>query len=168
MSGWIGGAQVVPSSGFYLDDRLAQQDADIYSAIQPPIVPVSSLEPEAIWPPDSFRSPWWPASSGTINGAGMDDASSIVASWGVAYPVSGANGRFSISGYTRAGDGSLLPGVTVKLFRTSDDSLQASVVSDAYGYFLATSPYADGHYLVTYKAGPPDVCGTTVNTLTPS
>lgn len=78
----------------------------------------------------------------------------------------GAMYRFAISGVTRDVNGSPLGGVTVKMFRTSTDEMVGSVVSDPLGNYFVTSPYyPDTHYIVMYKAGFPDVFGTTVNTL---
>jgi hypothetical protein len=114
--------------------------------------------------PGSFRDEWWPSDD-------MDAGATLGvrgrASWGEVYPVSGANGRLALVGYTRDAYGAPLGGCTVKAFRTSDDSRQATVVSDANGLYTITTPFADGHYLIVYKAGPPDICGTTTNTLAP-
>ena len=77
------------------------------------------------------------------------------------------NGRLGVAGVTRDVYGSPMGGVSVKLYRTVDDSVQGAVVSDANGVYTVTTPYADGHYIVTYRVGPPDLCGTTINTLAP-
>jgi len=80
---------------------------------------------------------------------------------------SGASSRYGVSGITRDIYGSPLGGVTVKIFKTSDDSLISTIVSDANtGAFIVTTPYyPDTHYIVTYKTGSPDVFGTSANTL---
>jgi Carboxypeptidase regulatory-like domain len=154
------------------DQRCVTADQDIYSALLSPEITILTMCQDTMFLGDTgcqFAGPWWPSASGLIDVGALDDAWGVQPySWGIYYPVSGANGRFAISGVTRDLSGAPLSGVAVKLFRSTDDSLQASVVSDANGYYLATTPYADGHYLVTYKAGPPDVYGTTANTLTPS
>jgi hypothetical protein len=54
----------------------------------------------------------------------------------------------------------------VQLFRTSNDLFIMEITSDASGNFLLQSWYSpDTHYIVAYKAGSPDIFGTTVNTL---
>ena len=72
----------------------------------------------------------------------------------------------SISGITKDSVGSVLGGCVVKLYRTVDDALVGTTMSDVTTgeYKFYASPYA-AHYLVAYKAGSPDVAGTTVNTL---
>lgn len=72
-----------------------------------------------------------------------------------------------ISGVTRDSTGAVLGGCVVQLFRTSDDAIIAEQVSDgstgAYSFpILVGGPF----YVVAYKAGTPDLAGTTVNTLT--
>jgi hypothetical protein len=62
--------------------------------------------------------------------------------------------------------GVALAGCTVKLFRTSDDSLVASTVSDGSGNWRFDSMEGGPFYLVEYKSGAPDVFGTSPNTLT--
>jgi hypothetical protein len=80
--------------------------------------------------------------------------------------TSGANGRYGFAGVTRDLYGSPLGGCVVKLFLTADDSKVDQVISDSLGNFLITTPfYPNTHYMVTYKAGIPDVTGATVNTL---
>lgn len=72
---------------------------------------------------------------------------------------------YAIAGVSRDSAGVALAGVTVKLFRTADDSLVSQTTSDANGaYKLPASPLF-AHYLVEYKAGTPDVAGSSVNTL---
>lgn len=143
------------------DDQRACMELDVvrFDEIAPRGYNASALAHGADWTTD-----WWPAGCfdlaytlGVLDNAHYD----------APYPVSGANGRLALLGYTRDAYGSPMGGATVKLFRTVDDSLQNTVVSDANGLYSVTSPYADGHYLIVYKAGPPDVCGTTVNTLAP-
>jgi len=111
----------------------------------------------------NWNTDWWPGGSG-IGGAGIVGAAP---SYDSPYPVGGVNGRLAIIGFTRDEYGSPLPLATVKMFRTSDDSLQDTFVSDDNGLYTVTTPFADDHYLVVYKAGPPDICGTTINTLAP-
>jgi len=117
----------------------------------------------------TFRTPWWPSAGA---GALLGDAGNVTYDKIIRYTDSwpnlpgGANGRLSFVGITRDAFGSPLGGVNVKLFRTSTDELVSSVVSDANGNYTITTPYyPDPHYMVCYKAGPPDTFGTTVNTL---
>jgi hypothetical protein len=59
---------------------------------------------------------------------------------------------------------------TVQAFRTSDDFYAGEGVSldDGTYYVGVQQAAATQHYLVAYKAGSPDIAGTTVNTLTPT
>jgi hypothetical protein len=72
-----------------------------------------------------------------------------------------------VRGITRDSAGTPLPTCAVHLFRTSDDVEVGQTISDAVGYFefVFTSDPAIMFYLVCYKAGAPDVAGTSVNTL---
>ena len=76
---------------------------------------------------------------------------------------------WSLSGFTRDSGGSALGGATVQLFYTSNDMPAGEVVSDGStgAYSFAVGP-ANTYYAVAYKAGSPDVAGTTVNTLAPT
>ena len=77
---------------------------------------------------------------------------------------------YKITGITRDSAGAVLGNCVVHLFRTSDDVEVDQVNSDASGNFTFTtgvSP-ANTQYIVAYKAGSPDVSGTTLNTLTGS
>lgn len=117
----------------------------------------------------SFRTPWWPC-SGVLLGDGGADVAMLPdrpPRWGDVWYASGCNGRLAITGITRDSNGSALGACTVKLFRTSTDELVSRVTSDpTTGEYAITTPYyPDGHYMVVYKAGSPDVFGTTVNTL---
>jgi hypothetical protein len=78
---------------------------------------------------------------------------------------------FRIFGVTKDSAGVVLPGCTVHLFRTSDDVLMKQITSDAAGAYMFQGVGIGGggataYYVVAYKAGSPDVSGTTVNTLT--
>lgn len=81
------------------------------------------------------------------------------------YPVARVILRY-IAGVTKDSTGAALGGCTVKLFRTSDDVWIATTTSDGSGNYSFTVPNtATTYYVVAYKAGSPDVTGTTVNTL---
>lgn len=117
----------------------------------------------------AFGGDWWPADDVCVGDTGGTVAGVIGGySWGTYSTVSGANARLAIVGIARGYAGSPLAGATVKLFRASDDSLQCTQTSDANGAYTLTTPYADGHYVTMYKAGPPDVSGMTINTLAPA
>ena len=78
---------------------------------------------------------------------------------------------FMIMGFTKDSTGTLLPACVVHLFRTSDDALMKNTTSDAAGFYMfsgAGISMASSYYVVAYKAGSPDVAGTTVKTLTGS
>lgn len=72
-----------------------------------------------------------------------------------------------LSGVTRDGAGAPIAGCTVDLFRTSTDERVGSAISDGAGAFSIFAAGAGPFYLVAYKAGSPDVSGTTANTLLP-
>lgn len=75
--------------------------------------------------------------------------------------------KFIIGGVTKDSSGVALAGVTVDLFRTIDNVMIDSAVSDGSGnYQFSTPGPGQNYYVVAYKAGAPDVAGTTLNTLT--
>lgn len=115
-----------------------------------------------------YRSLWWPAGSGLFGDQDIDVGllEAKKRGWGFYDLTRGHTSRYGVVGVTRDQYGSPLGGVTVKLFRTSTDERVDSVVSDASGNYAVYSPYyPDAHYIVTYKAGAPDVFGTSPNTL---
>lgn len=71
-----------------------------------------------------------------------------------------------IIGVSRDATGAALGGCSVKVFRTADDVLVASTVSDASGNWTAYPNQQGPYYFVEYKAGSPDVFGTSPNTNT--
>jgi hypothetical protein len=71
-----------------------------------------------------------------------------------------------ITGVTRDSTNAVLAGCTVDLFRTLTDERVAVTVSDQSGNYSFENPGSGPFYLVAYKAGAPDVAGTTVNTIT--
>ena len=118
-----------------------------------------------------YVNPWWPNAGNLLAGAfgaGDGQIHNYAPWWQEPWVRSGCNGRLAFVGYTRDAYGSPLGGVTVRLFRTSSDVLVAKVVSDANGYYTATSPYLDAHYMVVHKTGTPDVAGASVDTIIPS
>lgn len=135
----------------------------------------TSIQP-TWWTPEAFThwdwcygSSWWGKLGSQFTGAGGVDVEVFESPYVERVePIAGASSRYGVSGVTRDIYGSPLGGVTVKIFKTSDDSLVSTIVSDANtGAFIVTTPYyPDTHYIVTYKAGSPDTFGTSVNTLT--
>lgn len=81
------------------------------------------------------------------------------------YDESGGQQRKKIIGTCRDDTGAALGSCIVQGFRTSDDADAGSMTCDTGGYFEFCTQYTQAHYLVAYKAGSPDVAGTTVNTL---
>lgn len=74
---------------------------------------------------------------------------------------------FTIGGVTRNSAGAVLPGCTVLLFKTSDESYQGQTTSDASGKFKFTvADKTVTYFLVAFKAGSPNVQGTTYNDIT--
>lgn len=74
--------------------------------------------------------------------------------------------RFIISGVTRDGNGVAIASCVVELYLTSNDMPLEKVTSDANGlYSFSSIGLSEAYYVVAYKAGSPDVAGTTVNTL---
>lgn len=119
----------------------------------------------AIAPP-SFETEWWPRGAGFM----ADGASGDILNaswWGDFDPAAGAASRYGFTGVTRDQYGTAVGSVTVNLFRTSDNVLQDTAVSNATDgtFLLNTVYYPDTHYIVAHKSGSPDVDGATVNTL---
>lgn len=118
-----------------------------------------------------FSTPWWPASGNLMGGSGGVPENVYIAQparWSEPWTSLGSNGRFGFVGYTRNQYGSPLAGCTVRCFRTSSNELTAKVESDGNGFYQATTPYADAHYLVIHKSGSPEVAGASISTLTPA
>lgn len=72
---------------------------------------------------------------------------------------------YALSGVTKDGTGTPLANVVVQEFRTDDDSYVHQTTSDANGAYSLPASNVLPHYLVAYKAGSPDVAGTTRNDL---
>ena len=63
----------------------------------------------------------------------------------------------------------IVSGATVQGFTTSDDQFVTETTADSNGrYEFGTPQVGRQHYLVAYRAGSPDIAGTTVNTLVPT
>lgn len=72
---------------------------------------------------------------------------------------------FAITGVTKDSTGAPLGSCPVVLFRTADNSVAAQTTSDGSGNYRVDASPAIPHYAVAYKAGSPDVAGTTKNNL---
>lgn len=77
-------------------------------------------------------------------------------------------GSFSVSGVTRNSSGAALPDCVVQLFLTGSNALLGQTVSDGSGNYSFSIGTNQAVYLVAYKAGAPDLGGTTVNTIQPA
>lgn len=81
----------------------------------------------------------------------------------------GGQQQKKIIGTTRDSGGAVLGSCVVQGFVTSTDAFVNQLTSDTAGYFeLPTQFVGVAHYLVCYKAGSPDVGGTSLNTIVPT
>lgn len=73
-----------------------------------------------------------------------------------------------IIGTCKDADGNTVSGAVVQGFLTETDALVRETTADSNGRYELGTEYASPrqHYLVAYRAGSPDIAGTTVNTLT--
>lgn len=135
------------------EDRLWPQWADLDDWYHVP--------QDAAWTLVGFGTPMWPRGGG-LDASGGEWLESV---WcGQPEIVSGATSRFGFAGVSRDANGTIIGGATVRLFRASDGLLVDTVTSDpTTGAFVITTPYyPDQHGIVAYKAGVPDMAGTTV------
>jgi hypothetical protein len=72
---------------------------------------------------------------------------------------------YTISGVTRDSTGAALASCTVELFDTRSDTVVQRAVSDGSGAYSFGVSGGGSYYVVAYRAGAPDLAGTTVNTL---
>ena len=121
---------------------------------------------------------WWPSRSGFVT----DPAASTAAfmnqdmaghSSGAFEPWSYGDGGTQslkfIMGRCKDQAGNGVSGATVQGFVTATDVLERETTANSDGYYeLGTQWAGTQHYLVAYRAGSPDIAGTTVNTLTPT
>ena len=117
-----------------------------------------------------WQTPWWPAGSSVCFGSGGLQVDCPIAQagwWGEPWISSGANGRLAFVGITRDATGSALANCTVRCIRTGTDEMVSKVTSDANGFYIATSPYTDAHFLVIHNAAG-DRAGASVNTILPA
>jgi hypothetical protein len=73
--------------------------------------------------------------------------------------------RPRFSGFSLTNIGGVLSGCDVVLYRTDTDAVVTRFTTGADGSWLMNSNNSGTHYLVAYKAGSPDVAGTTLDTL---
>lgn len=77
-------------------------------------------------------------------------------------------GSFNITGVTRDSTGVALGSCSIDLFESATDIRVANTISDGSGNFSFVLGNNSGtYYIVAYKAGAPDLAGTSVNTLAP-
>lgn len=70
-----------------------------------------------------------------------------------------------LTGITKDATGAALAACVVRCFRTTPAVFVSQTVSDGSGNYRASSLGGVACFCVAYKAGSPDVAGTTVNTL---
>lgn len=74
-----------------------------------------------------------------------------------------------IMGQCKDAGGNAVGGAVVQGFLTATDAFVTETACDDKGYYeLGTPNRGVSHYLVAYRAGSPDIAGTTVNTLVPT
>lgn len=73
--------------------------------------------------------------------------------------------RYVLTGVTKDSAGAILGGCAVLLFETATNVIKAISVSGADGNYLVDGTLGLTYFIVWYKAGAPDVAGTSVNTL---
>lgn len=119
------------------------------------------------WDVAPFTTDWWPGGANFMGAGATDVGMFYDVQWGQYDQAAGASSRFGLTGVTRDQWGTPVPSCTVKLYRTSNDALLDTQVSDATtGAFLLSTPYyPDQHYIVAHKTGSPDIDGVTPNTL---
>lgn len=76
--------------------------------------------------------------------------------------------RFTFSGVSRDSAGAVLGNCQVLVFRTYDNILAAQTTSDGSGNWSVIVDRQQRHFFVEYKAGAPDVFGTSLNDRVPS
>lgn len=82
----------------------------------------------------------------------------------------GTQSKNFLRGTCKDSGGTPVANAIVQAFRTSDDAYAGAVQGNNDGTYLlgVEQSKATAHYLVAYKAGSPDIAGTTVNTLLPT
>jgi len=107
-----------------------------------------------------------PPFAGCRQGLGVPNTQAVVPVRSrIGIPIMAPDQHFIITGVTRDSTGAALAACVVDLFRTMDDSVAGRTTSDGSGNYKIEATPSLTHYAVAYKAGSPDVAGTTVNTL---
>jgi len=75
--------------------------------------------------------------------------------------------NMTLSGLSRDNTGAALGNCRVLIFRTEDNSFVLETTSDASGNWSVSLLKGGPFFLVEYKAGAPDVAGTSKNNLAP-
>jgi hypothetical protein len=131
---------------------------------QPPLMQQRTRANQGLLPPKLPVNCPWNATSSRVLGDVATLTPPTVVHQLLPYPPT----QFRLTGTTRDTTGVALGSCTVDWFNTADDVKIDSTTSDANGLFefrTAGQP-PNAYYLVAYKAGSPDVAGTTVNSLT--
>jgi len=76
--------------------------------------------------------------------------------------------NYLVSGVTKDSTGAALGGCTVKLFNSATNIMEQTVISDASGNFSFNVNKTQTWYLVSFKAGAPEVAGVSNNALVAS
>lgn len=124
----------------------------------------------------AWRDPFfsqWPVRSGFISdpaspasGIMQNDALHNDGFEAPSYGPGGQQGQKFIMGQCLDSVGAPVSGAVVQGFLASNDTLVNETTADSSGLYELGTPYpATNHYLVAYRAGAPDIAGTTVNTL---
>jgi hypothetical protein len=162
MSSFIG-----TPSGVGLGQWLTPNDARLWDRFGEFFYDILPTEP---FHHQGYTTGWWPGTGG-LDASGNEW---LIPQWQLLPEMySGAVSKMAFIGVTRNAFGTALGECTVKLYKTADgaypgtkDTLLYEATSDVSGNFITyTQYYPDTHYMVSYKAGAPDVQGTTVNTL---
>lgn len=83
----------------------------------------------------------------------------------VVYRSPGGIANRALTGITYDSTNVVLGLCRVELFQTGGDMTTRETTSDAAGNYSFSNPGSGPFYVVAYKAGSPDVAGTSVNTL---
>lgn len=116
---------------------------------------------------EGWKNAWWPRGQ-CLDASGNEMLESL---WYDRPEMSnGMNSRLGITGITYDKFGTPVGGVTCKLFRTTGDlykdvKIDETTSNSVGGYVLSTPFFPDQHYIVFYKAGSPDIYGSSPNTL---
>jgi len=110
--------------------------------------------------------------NGSVRGVrGVRGANSVRGESGLMYFRSTvfSTAQLNLSGVTKDSTGAILGSCVVELYVTSSDRVVGKTISDATtGAYTFSITFSGPFYIVAYKAGSPDLAGTTVNTLTGS